>query len=462
MPAPLDISFEISERKLFLRLFDVAFVLGGLHFVGSFFHFEYFTLTQESWYWSLVLAVYITLIGTVFELYDLQASSRLDTTFKNVVLTASTTVLFYMLTPFFTPSLPERRVEIIYFYVTILIVIFVWRVIYVNLFNSPRFYKKVLLIGEVQHISSMIDSFAEIDPNYEIIGFINSDRSSKDKLVGVEEFESDNLQNVVDAYNISEIVVASYNAEAITSELYNSLITLLEKGHVIREYTQVYENIMHRVPVQFVGKDFYKYFPFSRSNKNKLYLFFSRVFEIIVSLLGLICGLMFTPFIVLGNLFANRGPLFYKQERVGKNGEIFKIIKFRTMIENAEEKGPQWSEIDDVRVTAFGRLLRNTRIDEIPQFFNVLKGEMALIGPRPERPVFVDELKRVIPFYETRHIIKPGVTGWAQVKMRYGSSVDDSLAKLQYDLYYIKKRSFFLDTNIIVKTISTVLYYRGQ
>lgn len=462
MPAPLDISFEISERKLILRLFDVAFVLGGLHFVGSFFHFEYFTLTQESWYWSLVLAVYITLIGTVFELYDLQASSRLDTTFKNVVLTASTTVLFYMLTPFFTPSLPERRVEIIYFYVTILIVIFVWRVIYVNLFNSPRFYKKVLLIGEVQHISSMIDSFAEIDPNYEIIGFINSDRSSKDKLVGVEEFESDNLQNVVDAYNISEIVVASYNAEAITSELYNSLITLLEKGQVIREYTQVYENIMHRVPVQFVGKDFYKYFPFSRSNKNKLYLFFSRVFEIIASLLGLICGLMFTPFIVLGNLFANRGPLFYKQERVGKNGEIFKIIKFRTMIENAEEKGPQWSEIDDVRVTAFGRLLRNTRIDEIPQFFNVLKGEMALIGPRPERPVFVDELKRVIPFYETRHIIKPGVTGWAQVKMRYGSSVDDSLAKLQYDLYYIKKRSFFLDTNIIVKTISTVLYYRGQ
>ena len=462
MPAPLDISFEISERKLILRLFDVAFVLGGLHFVGSFFHFEYFTLTQESWYWSLVLAVYITLIGTVFELYDLQASSRLDTTFKNVVLTASTTVLFYMLTPFFTPSLPERRVEIIYFYVTILIVIFVWRVIYVNLFNSPRFYKKVLLIGEVQHISSMIDSFAEIDPNYEIIGFINSDRSSKDKLVGVEEFESDNLQNVVDAYNISEIVVASYNAEAITSELYNSLITLLEKGHVIREYTQVYENIMHRVPVQFVGKDFYKYFPFSRSNKNKLYLFFSRVFEIIASLLGLICGLMFTPFIVLGNLFANRGPLFYKQERVGKNGEIFKIIKFRTMIENAEEKGPQWSEIDDVRVTAFGRLLRNTRIDEIPQFFNVLKGEMALIGPRPERPVFVDELKRVIPFYETRHIIKPGVTGWAQVKMRYGSSVDDSLAKLQYDLYYIKKRNFFLDTNIIVKTISTVLYYRGQ
>ena len=462
MPAPLDISFEISERKLFLRLFDVAFVLGGLHFVGSFFHFEYFTLTQESWYWSLALAIYITLIGTVFELYDLQASSRLDTTFKNVVLTASTTVLFYMLTPFFTPSLPERRVEIIYFYVTILIVIFVWRVIYVNLFNSPRFYKKVLLIGEVQHISSMIDSFAEIDPNYEIIGFINSDRSSKDKLVGVEEFESDNLQNVVDAYNISEIVVASYNAEAITSELYNSLITLLEKGHVIREYTQVYENIMHRVPVQFVGKDFYKYFPFSRSNKNKLYLFFSRVFEIIVSLLGLICGLMFTPFIVLGNLFANRGPLFYKQERVGKNGEIFKIIKFRTMIENAEEKGPQWSEIDDVRVTAFGRLLRNTRIDEIPQFFNVLKGEMALIGPRPERPVFVDELKRVIPFYETRHIIRPGVTGWAQVKMRYGSSVDDSLAKLQYDLYYIKKRSFFLDTNIIVKTISTVLYYRGQ
>lgn len=462
MPTKKSINFEISERKILLRILDIVFVLGGLHIIGSYFEFSYFTFTRESWYWAFVLAIYITLIGTVFELYDLQSSSRLDTTFKNVVLTASVTVLFYLLTPILTPFLPEKRLEIIYFYLTILVTIFLWRMIYVTLFTSPRFYKKVLLIGEASHITSMIKSLNEIDPNYDIIGFINSEDHRDLQLENVEEFHASDLIDVVNSHKISEIVVASYNAEAITPELYSNLIKLLESGHVIREYTQVYESLAHRIPVQFVGKDFYKYFPFSRSNQNRLYLFLSRSLDILVSIIGLCFGLLLTPFIFIGNLIANRGPLIYKQERVGKNGELFKIFKFRTMIQNAENEGIQWAEQNDVRVTSFGRILRNTRLDELPQFINVIKGEMALIGPRPERPYFVKELSQVIPFYETRHIIKPGLTGWAQVKMRYGSSVDDSLIKLQYDLFYIKRRSFFLDVNIIVKTISTILYYRGQ
>lgn len=132
------------------------------------------------------------------------------------------------------------------------------------------------------------------------------------------------------------------------------------------------------------------------------------------------------------------------------------------MIVNAEIDGVKWAKKNDKRVTGFGKFLRRSRIDEIPQFYNVLKGEMSVIGPRPERPFFVNELARIIPFYETRHIIKPGLTGWAQVKTRYGSSVEDSLTKLQYDLYYIKHRSIFLDFNIAIKTLSTILYYRGQ
>jgi len=132
------------------------------------------------------------------------------------------------------------------------------------------------------------------------------------------------------------------------------------------------------------------------------------------------------------------------------------------MVINAEGKKAQWATKDDVRVTAFGKFLRRSRLDEIPQFINILKGDMSIIGPRPERPFFVAELSRSIPFYETRHIIKPGLTGWAQVNTRYGASVKDSLTKLQYDLYYIKHRSPFLDLNIILKTLSTVLYYRGQ
>jgi lipopolysaccharide/colanic/teichoic acid biosynthesis glycosyltransferase len=256
--------------------------------------------------------------------------------------------------------------------------------------------------------------------------------------------------------------VASYNTETITTDIYHDLITLLERGFIIREYTQVYEELTSRVPIQFIGKDFYKYFPFSRSNQNTLYQFFHRLFDLVFSVIGLLFGLAIAPLILLGNLIANRGPLFYIQDRVGKNSEVFSIYKLRTMLPNSDITVEGWTQKDDVRITPFGNFLRRSRLDEIPQFINVLKGDMSIIGPRPERPYFVNELSRVIPFYETRHIIKPGLTGWAQVNYRYGSTVDESLVKLQYDLYYIKHRGLFLDINILVKTMSTVLYYRGQ
>jgi lipopolysaccharide/colanic/teichoic acid biosynthesis glycosyltransferase len=172
--------------------------------------------------------------------------------------------------------------------------------------------------------------------------------------------------------------------------------------------------------------------------------------------------LIFLPFIVTGNLIGNRGKLIYTQERVGKNGKVFRIVKFRTMVKNAEKAGAVFATTNDSRVTPFGKILRKSRMDELPQFINILKGEMAVIGPRPERPIFVDEIAEVMPFYETRHVIKPGLTGWAQVNYSYGETIDDSLIKLQYDLYYIKHRSIFLDINIVFKTLGTVLLYKGQ
>jgi lipopolysaccharide/colanic/teichoic acid biosynthesis glycosyltransferase len=231
---------------------------------------------------------------------------------------------------------------------------------------------------------------------------------------------------------------------------------------VIREYTQVYEAITNRIPVQYVARDFYRYFPFSRSNQNHLYLLIVRILEIVISVIGLTIGLAIVPLILIGNLLGNKGSFFYTQERIGQNGIVFNILKLRTMVKNAESNGAVFTTINDSRITAFGKFLRKSRIDEIPQFYNILKGEMGVIGPRPERPVFVNEIAEVMPFYETRHVIKPGLTGWAQVNYSYGETIEDSLIKLQYDLYYIKHRSIFLDINIVIKTISTVLFYRGQ
>ncbi|MDG5492224.1 sugar transferase [Psychroserpens sp. SPM9] len=459
-----DIHFEISERKILLRILDICMVLLGLCILQNFLDFDYLTISQENITYIVVLVIYITIFGTIFEIYNLQKSSKLDTTFKNIVLTASTTVLFYMLTPVLAPFLPVQRLEILYFYLTIIFMIFLWRWAYIVFISSPRFYKKVLLVGEISNIENIIRPLNQSDPNYKIVGFINSETEveSPIKFKGLKEFASEELMEVIRKEKISEILVASYNSETITPEIYHDLIALLDQGFTIREYTQVFEEITYRVPIQFVGKDFYKYFPFSRSNQNTLYLFFHRTFDIVFSILGLVFGACILPIIYIGNLLGNRGPLFYFQERVGRNGKLFQIVKLRSMIVNAEVGGAKWAQKNDVRITTFGKFLRRSRIDEIPQFLNVLMGDMSIIGPRPERPFFVNELSRIIPFYETRHIVKPGLTGWAQVNTRYGSSVDDSLTKLQYDLYYIKHRSVFLDINIVVKTLSTILYYRGQ
>jgi lipopolysaccharide/colanic/teichoic acid biosynthesis glycosyltransferase len=184
--------------------------------------------------------------------------------------------------------------------------------------------------------------------------------------------------------------------------------------------------------------------------------------DILVAIVGIIFGLLLLPFVYFGNLIGNKGRLFYKQERVGKNGRRFIILKFRTMRYDAEVNGAVWATKNDVRITGFGKFLRRTRMDEFPQFYNILKGEMSLIGPRPERPVFVQELSELIPFYDTRHFVKPGLTGWAQVMCDYADSHADSLEKLQYDLYYIKHRNIFLDITILTKTLSTVIFFRGQ
>jgi len=459
-----DIHFEISERKILLRIFDVVSVLLSLYLVGITFNFNYFNISTTNFYWTIVLGLYLNFIGSVFEMYNLQVASNQFQVIKSIILTTSTTVLLYLLTPVYTPVLPSNRLQILIFFIAIFIALFTWRIIYVRFFASNRFLKKVILICDKEQVKELVDGLESADPHYRVLGYINSDSLDESKIsfAKVKNIDINNLEKFVKENSISEVVIASQKTDGITVSLYNQLIHLLENGFIIREYTQVYENITQRIPVQYVSRDFYRYFPFSRSNQNHLYLIIVRFLEIIIAFIGLAVGVVLTPIVLLGNLMANQGDLFYTQERVGKNGKVFNILKFRTMIKNAEKTGAVFATSNDSRVTPFGKILRKSRIDEFPQFYNILKGEMAVIGPRPERPVFVSEIAEVMPFYETRHVIKPGLTGWAQVNYSYGETIEDSLIKLQYDLYYIKHRSLFLDFNIMFKTFSTVLFYRGQ
>ena len=458
------IHFEVSERKILLKGFDIIFVLLALYCVSSLFDFKYFTFSTSNFYWTIVLAFYLHVFGSVFEMYNLQTSSNQFQIIKSIILTSSTTVLFYLLTPLYTPVLPSNRLQIIFFFLAIFMALLLWRIFYVKFLASHRFFKNAILVCDKEQLQELISGLQNADPHYKIIGFVNSDGedSFDTNIAGTVNIKTDNLEFYVRNNSISEIVIASQKTEGITVNLYNQLIHLLESGVAIKEYTQVYENLTQRIPVQYVSRDFYRYFPFSRSNQNQLYLLITRLIEIVFSLLGLLIGLCFSPLILIGNLIGNRGNLFYIQDRVGQNGKVFKIFKYRTMVKNAEANGAVFTTLNDNRITPFGKFMRKTRLDEFPQFINILKGDMAIIGPRPERPIFVQEIATVMPFYETRHIIKPGLTGWAQVNYAYGDSIEDSLVKLQYDLYYIKHRSIFLDINITIKTFSTVLFYRGQ
>ncbi|SHG06546.1 exopolysaccharide biosynthesis polyprenyl glycosylphosphotransferase [Flavobacterium segetis] len=459
-----NIHFEISERKTILRLFDVLFVLTALYLTGIFFNFDYFVISVSNYYWIIVLAIYINAFGTIFEMYNLQVASNQFQVLKSTLITVSTTVLVFLLTPIFSPQLPSNRLQILLFFFVTFSALIMWRMLYVKFLASKRFFQKAILICDQEQVKELVRGLENIDPHYKIIGYVNTDFSEENtsELQYLPHINKADMFSFVRQNGKVEIVIASQKTDGITTDLYQQLLHLLESGNIIREYAQVYESKTQRIPVQYMSRDFYRFFPFSRSNHNKLYLIIVRIVEIAISIVGLVVGLFLVPLILLGNTIGNRGKLFYAQERIGKDGVIFRILKFRTMVQNAEKNGAVFTSIDDVRVTAFGKFLRKTRIDEFPQFFNIIKGDMAVIGPRPERPVFVKEIAELMSFYETRHIIKPGLTGWAQVNYAYGETINDSLIKLQYDLYYIKHRSIYLDLNIAIKTITTVLFYRGQ
>jgi sugar transferase (PEP-CTERM system associated) len=238
------------------------------------------------------------------------------------------------------------------------------------------------------------------------------------------------------------------------------LLSLKNRGVQVQDGNDVYESITGKVPIESIRLSWLLFSP--GSHASGIFLIYKRFASIVISIVGLLLSLPLLPFVILAIKLSSPGRVLYSQSRVGRDDRVFRCYKFRTMRSDAEaDTGPTWAADDDPRVTPVGRFLRRTRIDEIPQLINVLKGEMSLVGPRPERPEFVAALNEKIPFYHLRHSVRPGITGWAQILYKYGSSVEDAKEKLRYDLYYIKNRSVGLDLLIFLNTIKIVLVGRG-
>jgi exopolysaccharide biosynthesis polyprenyl glycosylphosphotransferase len=453
--------FNISERRLYLRVLDIGFTVLGLYVLNVYFNFGYFDFSSPSFSLRIsTLIIYLLVFGEIFEMYNLKVASDKYLTFRSAVITVFFVALFYIFTPVISPQLPSNRLQLAYFSLTLLFSILMNRFFYIQLIFSPRFLKNILLVADSSQLEGLVAAIQNKSANRIVAVVSDAAMADNDKIIFIA-VSGANLEEIVKEEGINEIVISSNNTQFITPELNNQFILLFEKGIAIRSADNFIEEETHRISETKLTSDFYNYFTFSKSHQNNLYVVFRRVLDVFFSLIGILFFILLIPFVFAGNLFANRGTLLYTQKRVGKRGKKFRIIKFRTMIANAEENGAEWAKKNDTRVTVFGRILRKARLDEIPQFINVLKGEMSLIGPRPERPEFVKMLEKELPFYAIRHVVKPGLTGWAQVMYPYAHSVDDQHKKLMYDLYYIKERNLLMDLEIVIKTISTILFFRG-
>jgi lipopolysaccharide/colanic/teichoic acid biosynthesis glycosyltransferase len=245
--------------------------------------------------------------------------------------------------------------------------------------------------------------------------------------------------------------------EKIAKKLYQTI----PLGANIVDFESFYESIVEKVPVYLINETWFLENIRDINKKNIDIL--KRIFDIIFSVILGIPTLLLAPLIFLLSKIESNDRLIVRQERVGKNGKIFMLLKFRSMYSATEKDGKaKWADKNDSRITKFGNIIRKTRIDELPQVWNIFKGEMSFVGPRPERPEFVSQLEKQIPHYAMRHLVKPGLSGWAQIKFSYGASVEDAMEKLQHDLYYIKNRSLVLELAIAVKTIKTILAREGR
>lgn len=453
---------SIITSKLLLRILDLVFIFSAIYFIGRYFDLKYFEITYQHKTHILTLIFYILLWGSVFDLYNFHIFRSYGALIKRTLFSTTMICMMYFLTPILSPKIPRDRTEAFFFCLSVFLGILIWRLLYFKfLLKNDKFKRKSILICAQGNLDALKGPLTEVQPHLDIIGCFDSTANEMKPQPDTEECIKDinKLEEFIVSNNVSEIIVGP---KANLSSLNTKLTGFRKYGVQIKSYTDVIEQVVQKLPINLYDGDFILHFPFSQNNYNRFYLIVGRVGDLAFTLIGLILTSLLLPFILLGNLIGNRGPLFYRQERVGKDGVTFQIVKFRSMVTDAERSGAVFAQKNDTRITKFGKFLRKTRLDELPQLINVLKNEMAIIGPRPERQIFVDQITKIEPLYPLRHSVKPGLTGWAQIKYRYGSSIQDSVEKLKYDLYYIKHRSLFIDAKIVVKTIGTVLFFKGQ
>ncbi|HLE16547.1 MAG TPA: sugar transferase [Anaerolineales bacterium] len=424
---------------------------------------EFLRQRPPGWFYLLPFLWLVLLV----ELYDIHRAGNLAETVKGIATAALIGLGLYLLLYFYF-SVPPRSIlprrGVAGFLVAVSILTLLWRYIYIRIFTAPAFMRRVLLVGAGKAGQAIIKVLNDLwPPPFFLVGLIDDDPQ---KIGNVIEGNpvlagSDCLLEIVDREGVSDIVVAI--SGEIQGKTFQTLLDIQEHGVEITRMPVLYEELLGRVPIRLLEADWILRSFVDHSRVSGFYHIIKRAIDVLGGLAGVILVLITFPFVSLGILMDSGRPVFYTQTRSGRGALPYRIYKYRTMRRDAEPDGkPQWAKEDDERATRVGRILRKTHLDELPQFINVLRGEMSLVGPRAERPELVDMFQNYVPFYRARLLVKPGITGWAQVNFGYASTIDETVVKLEYDLYYIKHRNLFMDFLILLRTPATVFGLRGQ
>lgn len=455
------ISLGTPQHRWLLFLGDALLIMLA-NFLSSWIRFGLFSNTV----YVYGLAVAVTLIVYpsmlyVFDLYNLERTFRSwETAFRSSLTVFSggiiSVVVFYLL----PDGSYGRGIMAIQMGLTWLF-LNGWRWAYGTLFQTSAIGKTpILVLGAGQCGKAICDLLGSPFSPYEVKGFLDDDLSKQDMTRSASVLGTvDQLRDVAARVGASTAILAIPRDRS--PELIRKILDARFQGINVREMADVYEELTGRIPIHFIADQWL----LSSEGFSLLYKEYVQKIKRLVdigfsSLLLLLTAPLF-GITALAVRLDSPGPIFYKQERIGKGRKPFTIYKFRSMREDAEKGGARWAVERDPRVTRIGHLLRLTHVDELPQIWNVFRGDMSVVGPRPERPEFVRMLEETVPYYAVRHSVQPGITGWAQVSYRYGASIEDAMRKLESDLYYVKNMSLFLDLKIMLRTVGVVFLTDG-
>jgi len=448
----------VSQRHLTVFTGELLLIAGSMGFVLH--HYSPADdLTTSVWKGAVVSALCMLCLY-YNDLYDLTVVRTTREVFIRLLQSVGSALILIALLYLMMPWLVVADGASLPAFAIFLTSILAWRLVFNHFTRLRSFGERVLIVGTdttAQTIARQIQ--AQDDFGYDIVGFIDEDQSRV--MVEVGDWRvvgtSDDIERVIERHAVDRLIIGMSDRRGRLPV--RALLRCKLRGIRVEDVNTVYERLTGKLLVEdlrpswLIFSDDYCASRWTRRSK--------RLFDVLLALVGLVLALPFMLLTAIAVSLESGWPVLYRQERVGENGRVFTLNKFRSMRKDAEQGTPIWARAEDDRVTRVGRFIRKTRLDELPQLWNVVRGDMSFVGPRPERPFFVDQLAEQVPFYEQRHAVKPGITGWAQVKYRYGASFEDSLEKLRYDLYYVKHLSIPFDLTILFDTVKVVLFAKG-